>query len=65
MTRLFILLGCLLSTALVQADPAIMGCCKTKKKHKHHMQIVQEGYFSGCGCGGGNPPPPPPPPPQN
>jgi len=51
----FILLSCLLSIALLQAEPLTTKCrgCGGKKRHKHHTHVVQDAFLSSCGCGGG------------
>jgi hypothetical protein len=54
MKHSFILLSCLLSVALVQAEPFAGGCCGgRKKKDRHEKLLVEDAHFNGCGCGGG------------
>lgn len=54
MKQSFILIGCLLSVALLQAEVLSNGCCGCgKKKHRHERHFDQEIHFGGCGCGGG------------
>lgn len=50
MKNAFIFFTCLLSFALVQADP-ISGCCG-KKKHKNRHLVGKNLHLAGCGCGG-------------
>jgi hypothetical protein len=53
MKQAFIVLSCLLSVALLQAETLSNRGCGGKKKYRHEKQFDQAFYLSGCGCGGG------------